>query len=77
MDLHTSYDVTPRLQLYGLINNLFDQHYELNGGYTDVGDANTASAPNPVTGPNFFTNPRSIVPAAPFEAYGGVKIELF
>jgi len=77
VDLHTSYDMTPRLQLYGLINNLFDQHFGLNGGYTEVDQANSASAANPVTGPNFFTNPRSIVPAAPFEVYGGVKIELF
>ena len=77
VDLHTSYDATPRVQLYGLINNLFNQHYGLNGGYADLGDANTASIANPSTGPNFFTNARTEVPAAPFEAYGGVKIKLF
>ena len=76
-NLHTSYDVTPKVQLYGLINNLFDQHYGTNGGYIVLDQANTASAANPSTGPNFFTNPRAFVPSAPFEIYGGVKVKLF
>jgi outer membrane receptor protein involved in Fe transport len=76
-NLHTSYDVTPKIQFYGLINNLFDQHYGTNGGYIVLDHANTASAPNPSTGPDFFTNPRAFVPSAPFEAYGGVKIKLW
>ena len=76
-NLHSSYDVTPKVQLYGLINNLFDQHYGTNGGYIILDQANTASAANPATGPDFFTNPRAFVPSAPFEIYGGVKIQLF
>jgi iron complex outermembrane recepter protein len=77
VDLHTSYDVTPRVQLFGLINNLFDQHFGLNGSYTNVDQANSASAANPSTGPDFFTNARTEVPAAPFEVYGGVKVKIF
>jgi iron complex outermembrane recepter protein len=76
-NLHASYDVTPKVQLYGLINNLFDQHYGTNGGYIILDQANTGSAANPSTGPNFFTNPRAFVPAAPFEIYGGAKIKLW
>jgi iron complex outermembrane receptor protein len=76
-NLHTSYDVTPRMQIYGLINNLFDQHYGTNGGYIILDDANVASTPNPSTGPDFFTNPRAFVPAGPFEIYGGAKIALW
>ena len=76
-NLHTSYDVTPKVQLYGLINNLFDQHYGTNGGYFSIANGNTASAPNPSTGPNFFTNPRAFIPAVPFEIYGGAKIALW
>jgi outer membrane receptor protein involved in Fe transport len=76
-NLHTSYDLTPKVQLYGLINNLFDQHYGTNGGYIVLDQANTASAANPSTGPDFFTNPRAFVPAAPFEIYGGAKIKLW
>jgi iron complex outermembrane recepter protein len=76
-NLHTSYDVTPKVQLYGLINNLFDQHYGTNGGYIILDQANTASAANPSTGPNFFTNPRAFVPSAPFEIYGGAKVALW
>jgi iron complex outermembrane recepter protein len=69
--------VTPKLQFYGLINNLFDQHYGTNGGYIILDQANTASAANPSTGPDFFTNPRAFVPSAPFEIYGGAKIALW
>jgi iron complex outermembrane recepter protein len=76
-NLHTSYDVTPKIQFYGLINNLFDKHYGTNGGYIILDDANTASAANPSTGPDFFTNPRAFVPSAPFEIYGGAKIKLW
>ncbi|MGO8843588.1 MAG: TonB-dependent receptor domain-containing protein [Methyloceanibacter sp.] len=76
-NLHTSYDVTPKLQIFALINNLFDQHYGTNGGYTPVDDANMSSAANPSTGPNFFTNPRAFIPAAPFEVYGGAKLALW
>jgi outer membrane receptor protein involved in Fe transport len=77
VDLHTSYDLTPRVQLFGLINNLFDQHYGLFGGYTNLVDANIASQGVAITGPNFFTNARTIVPAAPVVAYGGVKVKLW
>jgi outer membrane receptor protein involved in Fe transport len=77
VDLHTSYDVTPKIQFFGLINNLFNQHYGLFGGYTNLDDANIASIGNPSTGPNFFTSPRTIVPAAPFVAYAGAKIKLW
>jgi hypothetical protein len=54
-----------------------DQHYGTNGGYIVLDNANTASAANPSTGPNFFTNPRAFVPAAPFAIYGGAKIKLW
>jgi hypothetical protein len=55
----------------------FDRHYGLFGGYTNLEDANIASIGNPSTGPNFFTNARTIVPATPFVAYGGAKIKLW
>src|SRR5262249_23193625 len=63
VNLHTSYDVLPGFQLYGLINNLFNRHYGVFGNFFDLDGANSASAVNPSTGPDFFTNPRTITPA--------------
>jgi iron complex outermembrane recepter protein len=77
VNLHTSYDVLPSFQLYGLINNLFDRHYGVFGNFFNLDGANSASAVNPSTGPDFFTNARTITPAAPFAVYGGAKIKFF
>jgi len=74
VDLHTSYDVTENVQLYALINNLFDSHYGLFGTYFDLATANQAAIPDGL-GPNFFTDPRTITPAAPLAAYGGVRVK--
>jgi outer membrane receptor protein involved in Fe transport len=77
VNLHTSYDVTSAFQIYGLINNLFDRHYGVFGNFFNLDGANSASAVNPSTGPDFFTNARTITPAAPFEIYSGVKVKFF
>jgi outer membrane receptor protein involved in Fe transport len=74
VDLHTFYDVTEHVQLYGLVYNLFNSHYGLFGNFFDLEAANSASAVNPSTGPDFFTNPRTITPAPPITAYGGMKV---
>ncbi|HEY7670483.1 MAG TPA: TonB-dependent receptor, partial [Hyphomicrobium sp.] len=73
VDLHTFYDVTEHLQLYGLLYNLFNSHYGLFGNYFNLEAANSASAANPATGADFFTNAETITPAPPITAYGGVK----
>lgn len=83
VNLHTSYDVTDHVQVYGLIDNLFDQQYGLYGTYFNTGLAQTAGpgaggtgGPDPslkglVYDPN---NARTITPAIPFAAYGGIKV---
>ena len=73
VDLHSSYDVTQNVQVYGLINNLFNSHYGLFGNYFNLAQANQAAAADGL-GANFFTDPRTITPAAPFAAYGGVRV---
>jgi len=75
VDLHTSYDVTENVQLYGLVYNLFNSHYGVFGNFFNLEAANEASEANPATGPGFFTNARTITPAPPITAYGGVKIK--
>jgi outer membrane receptor protein involved in Fe transport len=74
VDLHTFYDVTENVQLYGLVYNLFNSQYGLFGNFFDLEAANEASEANPATGDDFFTNARTITPAPPITAYGGMKI---
>ena len=70
VDLHTSYDITPNVQLYGHVQNLFDTKYGLYGTYF-----NTAAATNAANGAITFTDPRTITPAQPFAVYGGLKVK--
>lgn len=73
VNLHTSYDVTDHVQIYGLFENLFDKDYNIYGTYFSVDDANDLT---PATGVAFNeNNPRTVVPAIPFAAYGGVKVK--
>ncbi|HWK33718.1 MAG TPA: TonB-dependent receptor [Hyphomicrobium sp.] len=72
VDLHTSYDVTERFQIYGLVKNLFDQRYGLYGTYfeaDEVGDIDEE------LGGAGLKDARTISPSMPFAAYGGVKIK--
>jgi outer membrane receptor protein involved in Fe transport len=68
VDLHTSYDLSKNIQVYGLIKNLFDQRYGLYGTYFETDDA-------PDLEGSGFTDPRTISPSMPFAAYGGVKVK--
>jgi iron complex outermembrane receptor protein len=74
VNLHSSYDVTDHVQLYGLIDNLFDSHYGLFGTYFNLDNANGAAAAAGL-GNSFFTDPRTITPNQPFAAYSGVRIK--
>jgi iron complex outermembrane recepter protein len=68
VDLHTSYDVTDNFQVYGLVKNLFDRRYGLYGTYFEEPDE------VPVFGRPELSDPRTISPAMPFAAYGGIKL---
>lgn len=72
VNLHTSYDLTDHIQIYGLFENLLDNQYSLYGTYFSADDANDLSNVTHVT---FNENdPRTVVPAIPFAAYGGIKV---
>ncbi|MCH9808069.1 MAG: TonB-dependent receptor [Alphaproteobacteria bacterium] len=72
VDLKSTYQVTDEVQLFGIVNNVFDRRYGLFGTLFEADEAPTEPAGQ---GPNFqFNNPRSIVPSAPVSAYGGVKV---
>jgi iron complex outermembrane receptor protein len=66
--VHTSYQVGKQLQIYGLIQNIFDERYYTAGALYD-----TASFPNSAP---FLTDPRSLGPGKPFAIYGGLRLTL-
>jgi hypothetical protein len=50
VDLDTSYDVTPRVQIFGIVNNLFDSHYGVFGTFFNLEAGNSAAAADPALG---------------------------
>jgi iron complex outermembrane receptor protein len=72
LNLHTSYQVTPNVELFGLVNNALNQHYNLFGTFTDTGGFTPANNNNPST-LGTLSDPRTFVPGMPFAAYAGLK----
>ncbi|HWK33551.1 MAG TPA: TonB-dependent receptor [Hyphomicrobium sp.] len=73
-NLHTSYNVNDNVQIYGLVDNVFDTRYGLFGTYYSTEGAEYASISYD---PDIFENDstaRTKVPAPPVAAYGGVKV---
>jgi iron complex outermembrane receptor protein len=66
--VHTSYQVGKQLQVYGLIQNIFDQRYYTAGALYDV-----TSFPNSAP---FLTDPRTYGPGKPFAIYAGLKYSM-
>jgi iron complex outermembrane recepter protein len=72
LNLHTSYQLTPNVELFGLINNALNQHYYLFGTFTDTNGFTPANNSNPNT-LGVLTDPRTFVPGMPFAAYAGIR----
>jgi iron complex outermembrane receptor protein len=70
LNLHTSYQVTPNVEVFGLINNALNQHYYVAGTFF-----NTAGFTSAGGAPNFLAlnDPRTFLPGMPFAAYAGVR----
>ncbi|MGA2997248.1 TonB-dependent receptor [Bradyrhizobium sp.] len=66
-NVHASYQLDKTYQIYGRIDNLFDNRYYTYGGFFD-----TTEVPNFNTG-NQFANPQSLSPARPRAFYAGLK----
>ena len=64
VDLHTSYDLTPRVQIFGIVNNLFYNHYGVFGTFFNLEAGNSAASADPALADDFFSNARTITPAA-------------
>jgi iron complex outermembrane receptor protein len=71
VNLHGSYQVNKHVEVFGLINNVFNQHYYAAGSFFDTGGFNSATFGNP----NFLVlnDPRTFVPGMPIAAYAGVR----
>ena len=63
VNLHSSYKLSEQIELFGLVRNLFDQHYYAYGTFFDT-----------TTTPYLnLTDPRTFLPGMPFAAYVGVR----
>ena len=69
VNLHTSYQVTQNVELFGMVQNLFNQHYYSAGTVFDPGGFNTSGGNNALA----LNDPRSMLPGAPLAVYAGIK----
>jgi len=70
-NLQSSYQVTEHVQLYGLIDNIFDTQYETFGQMGETGDEVTIHEL-----PDGIKEPRFLSPGQPFGAFVGLRIRL-
>mgnify|MGYP003309098131 FL=1 len=70
-NLQSSYQVTEFVQLYGLIDNIFDTQYETFGQLGETGDEVTIHEL-----PDGVKEPRFLSPGQPFGAFVGLRIRL-
>ena len=66
VNLHSSYQLTKNVQIYGLVENLFDKKFATFGTLFDV---------EPLAAARGLTDPRMVTPAPPMAAYGGLKVK--
>jgi outer membrane receptor protein involved in Fe transport len=67
LNLHTSYQLTSNLQLFGLIENAFNAKYYTFGTFSPTSSVVIVQAPG-------ATNPRSYSPAAPIAGTVGIRL---
>jgi outer membrane receptor protein involved in Fe transport len=67
-NVHASYQIDRTYQVYGRIDNVFDNRYATYGTFFD-----TTAVPNFANGGAAFTDPRSLSPARPRAFYAGLK----
>ena len=63
VNLHSSYKITDNLEVFGIVRNVFDQHYYVLGTFFDVTSYPYLN----------LTDPRTFVPGMPFAAYIGLR----
>ena len=67
VNLHSSYQISKNVQIYGLVDNLFDKKFATFGTFFDI---------EPLAAARGLTDPRMVTPAPPLAVYGGLKVKL-
>jgi len=67
LNLSTSYQITPHIQLFASAENVTDAKYYTFGTFSPTSSVYLSQAPNAI-------NPRAYTPAAPVGGFGGVRI---
>ncbi|MEA2740157.1 MAG: iron complex outerrane recepter protein [Acetobacteraceae bacterium] len=67
LNANTRYQVTDKVQLFALLQNMFNANYETYGTFSPTNTIAIAQAPG-------ATNTRSLSPAAPLAIYGGIRV---
>ena len=70
-NVHTSYQINKTFQIYGRIDNVFDNRYSTLGTFFD-----RQALPNFANGGAEFVDPRSLSPARPRAFYAGLRASL-
>ncbi len=68
LNVHSTYQITPNVQLFGLAENAFNTRYETFGTFSPVA-SNT-----PILQVPNASNTRSLSPAPPIAGYGGIRV---
>jgi outer membrane receptor protein involved in Fe transport len=68
-NVHASYQIDKNFQIYGRVDNLFDNRYATHGTFFDIN-----AIPNFANGGTVFTDARSISPARPRSFYVGMRV---
>jgi iron complex outermembrane recepter protein len=71
VNMHTSYQLTKNVEIFGLAQNLFNQHYYSAGTFFSKAGFNnsTPGGANLMT----FNDPRTFLPGMPLAVYAGLK----
>ena len=74
LNLHTSYQITPNIEVFGLINNVLNQQYYYGGTFFETGGfaSTTRGVSNLLAS---LSDPRTFVPGMPLAAYAGLKVK--
>jgi iron complex outermembrane receptor protein len=67
VNLRTSYQITPHVELFARVENVTDARYYTYGTFSPTNSVYLAQTP-------YATNPRSYSPAAPIGGYGGLRV---
>ncbi|MGA7810357.1 TonB-dependent receptor domain-containing protein [Bradyrhizobium sp.] len=73
VNMHTSYQLTRNIELFGLVQNLFNQHYYSAGTFASV--AGLTGNGNPTVNLATLNDPRTFLPGMPLAIYGGIKVK--